>query len=177
MFFFTLSGTDVDFLDWKLWQRTYTTQEALSTIKQVESVEKKEFAAISPDPKYKTSVVYIVSVYVASLSSTSLNTNIHPFRRLQIAGLIAKKAFTIVFAKYANFTDVFSLNLVSKLSKYIEINNHAIKLVNSQQPIYGPIYSLKPVEFEALKAYIETNLANRFMKSFKLPENTLIFFN
>ena len=42
-------------------------------------------------------------------------------------------------------------------------------LVDSQQPPYGPIYSLGPIELEILKAYIETNLANGFMRPSKSP--------
>ena len=55
-----------------------------------------------------------------------------PFNVHLIAGLIDKEAPTKVFDKYVNFA--FSPNLVSKLSKRIGINNHAIELVNSQQP-------------------------------------------
>ena len=49
--------------------------------------------------------------------------------------------------------------------------------MDGQQPFYGPIYSLKPVELEILKIYIELNLANRFIKPSKLPTEAAIFFN
>ena len=39
------------------------------------------------------------------------------------------------------------------------------------------INSLGPIELETLKAYIKTNLANGFIKLFKSPANTLIFFD
>ena len=45
----------------------------------------------------------------------------------------------MIFIKYTNFIDVFSLKLASKLSKNIEINNYTIKLINSQQLFYRPI--------------------------------------
>lgn len=93
-------------------------------IKRVELVAKKEFAAIALDPEHESFVVY-----VASLSSTPLD--IHPSRRLQIADLIAKEALINVSVKYANFVDVFSLDLASKLSKHTRINNHAIEKVDS----------------------------------------------
>ena len=68
--------------------------------------------------------------------------------------------------------------MASKLPEHIRINDHGIKLVNGyQQPPYGPIYSLKPVELETLKAYIETNLANKFIKLSKSPAGTPILFD
>ena len=69
--------------------------------------------------------------------------------------------------KYADFVNVLSPNLTSKLPEHTGINDHTIKPVDSQQPPYGPIHSLEPVELETLMAYIETNLANRFIKPSK----------
>ena len=40
--FLTLSGADVDFLDWELRWRIYTTEEAFPTTRHVELVGKKE---------------------------------------------------------------------------------------------------------------------------------------
>ena len=89
---------------------------------------KKEFAVIALDPKHETYVVHVASLssilFVASL-------DVHPFLRPQIFGLITKEALTKVLAKYSDFVDVFSPNLVSKLPEYIAINDHAIKLVDS----------------------------------------------
>ena len=174
--FLTLSGADVDFLGRELWYKIYITKKAFPTTRHVKLVGKKEFAAAVLDPKYKTYIVYIGSVSSnALLSSSSLD--IHPLRRLQISGLIAKEAFTKIPVKYLDFADIFSPDLAFELPKYTGINNHIIKLVNSQQPLYRPIYSLRPVELETMKAYIETNLANRFIKPFKSPANASILFN
>ena len=68
-------------------------------------------------------------VHVASLSYTPLN--VHLFRRPHISDLIAKEAPTKVFDEYANFVDVFSPDLMAELPKHTEINDHAIKLVDS----------------------------------------------
>ncbi len=57
------------------------------------------------------------------------------------------------------------------------INNHIIKLVDDQQLPYGPIYSLDPIELETLKAYINNNLANDFIKPSKSSVGALIFFD
>ena len=174
--FLTLSGVNVDFLGCKLQWRTYTTKEALPTTRHVELGGKKEFAVAALDREYKTYVVHVRLVSSNALPSSS-PLNVHLLKRPQISGLIAKKAPTNVPAKYLDFADVFSLNLAFKLSKYTGINNHAIELVDNQQLPYRPIYSLKPVELETLKAYIKTNLANSSIRPSKLPTNTPILFN
>ena len=133
---------------------------------------KKEFAAATLDPEHETYVVH-----VASLSSTSLAfLDVHPSRRPQVSGLIVEKAFTKVPAEYSDFADVFSPDLASKLPEHTGINDHAIELVDGQQPPYGPIYGLGPVELETLKAYIETNLANKFIRSSKSLAGAPILF-
>ena len=136
---------------------------------------KKEFAAAALDPEHETYVVH-----VASLSSTPLvaSLNVHPSRRPQISGLIVEEAPTTVPAEYSDFADVFSPDLASELPEHTGINDHAIELVEGcQQPPYGPIYSLGPVELETLKAYIETNLANGFIRPSKSPAGALILFD
>ena len=82
--FLTLSGADVNFPKRELRWRSYTIEEAVPTTKQVELVEKKEFAAASLDPGYEIFVVHIASL--ESLSSTQKG-DVHPFRGVQIAGI------------------------------------------------------------------------------------------
>ena len=139
-------------------------------------MSKKEFAAAALDLESETFVVH-----VASLSfDTSPNfspLDVHPFRRPQIFGLIAERAPTKVPAEYSDFADVFFPDLASELPKYTGINDHAIEPVEGQQPSYGPIYSLELVELETLKAYIETNLANRFIRPSKSPARAPILFD
>ena len=119
---------------------------------------KREFAAAALNPEHETYVVHVASL------------DVHPSRRPQISGLIAEEAPTKVPAEYSDFADVFSPDLASELPEHTGINDHAIELVDGcQQPPYGPIYSLGPVELETLKAYIETNLANGFIRLSKSP--------
>ena len=173
MSFLTLSGADVDFSGRELRWRTYTTEEVLPTTRRVELVGKKEFAAVALDPEHKTYVVHVVS-----LSSTPLAfLDVHPSRRPQVSGLIAEEASTKVPAEYSDFADVFSPDLASELPEHTGINNHAIELVDGQQPPYGPIYSLGPVELETLKAYIKTNQANGFIRPSKSSAGALIPFD
>ena len=174
MSFFTLSGTDVDFPKKKLWWRSYTIKEALLTTKQVELIGKKEFAAVALDPGHETFVVYVA--FLESPSSTQ-EGDIHPFLRAQIAALVANEAPTSIPIEYSNFANVFSSELASKLPEDTEINDHAIELVDNWLLPYEPIYSLKPVELETLKTYIETNLKNGFIKPSKSLAKAPILFD
>ena len=150
----------------------------LPTTRRVELVGKKEFAAIALNPELETYVVH-----VASLSSTPLTffrstpLEVHFSRKPQISGLITKKAPTKVTAKYSDFADFFSPDLVTELPKHTEINTHAIDLEEGNQSPYGPIYKLGPVELKTLKTYIETNLANGFIRPSKSPAGASILFD
>ena len=90
MFFPTLNSANINFLDCKLRWRTYITKKALSTNRLVRLLDKKKFAAEVLDSDYKTFIVSIASLNSIMLLSFS-PLNIYPFRRLWIAGLIAKK--------------------------------------------------------------------------------------
>ena len=80
--------------------------------------------------------------------------------------------------KYLDFADGLFSDLASELPEYTRIIDHAIELVDGcQQAPYGPIYSIKPVELETLKAYIETNLANGFIRPSKSPADVPILFD
>ena len=91
--------------------------------------------------------------------------------------LKAEEAPVTVPAEYLDYVNVFSEKLTAVLSQHTKINTHAIKLEEGKQPPYGPIYSLKPVELEILKTYIETNLANNFIRPSKSPAGAPILFN
>ena len=139
---------------------------------------KKEFAAAALDPEHETYVIHVGSVRSnVSPSFFPLKLNVYSSRRPQVSGLIAEEAPTKVPAEYLDFADVFSPDLASELPEHTGINDHAIELVDGQQPPYGPIYSLGPVELETLKAYIETNLANGFIRPSKSPAGTSILFD
>ena len=176
MLFLILNKANIDFLVRKLWWKTYTTKKAFLTTKRIKLMGNKEFAVVALDPEHMTFVVHVWSVSsVALLSFSSLN--IYRFHTTQIAGLIAKKASIKILAKYLDFADVFSLDLVSKLFEHIQINNHAIDIIDGQQPLYRLIYSLKPVKLETLKTNIETNLANGFIRPSKSPAGAPILFD
>ena len=153
MLFLTLSGADINFLDRDLQWRIYTTKEALLTTRRVELVGKKKFVAAALNPEHETFVVHIASFNLVS--------GIHPDRKAQITSLLTKEVK--IPDKYSDFTDVFSKEEALVLPKHIELNEHAIDLKDGKQPLYGPIYSLGPVELETLKTYMETHLKTGFI--------------
>ncbi len=101
----------------------------------------------------------------------------HFSKRAQIAHLKADKASTKVSSEYADFVNIFLLKLAIELLKHMEINDHAVELVNDCQSPYGPIYSLDLVELEILKMYIENNLVNSFIKPSKSLARAPILFD
>ena len=79
--------------------------------------------------------------------------------------------------EYSNYSNVFLAENAAELLENTGMNEHAIKLEEDKQPLFGPIYSLGPVELETLKTYIKTNLANGFIWPSKSPARTLILFD
>ena len=91
----------------------------------------------------------------------------HPINLTKV-GFIAKETPTKVLVKYADFTDIFSLNLASKLLEHTGINDHAIKLVNANRFIRqskSPIGALRQAE----KALI-------FPKDLLLADTSMVFY-
>ena len=82
-----------------------------------------------------------------------------------------------ILAKYFNYNKVFLEENVTKLLEYTKINNHIIKLEESKQLFFKPIYSLKSMKLEILKTYIKTNLVNGFIQLFKSLASAFILFN
>lgn len=121
----------------------YIPTKTLLTTQRVKLVEKKEFSAIALNSNDKTFVVYIV--FIASSNFANSNHVIHPSYWTHIASLKVDEALIAILSKYIDFIDVFSSNLVAKLSEYTRINNHTIKLINGKQSPYKPIYRLKPI--------------------------------
>ena len=80
-------------------------------------------------------------------------------------------------AKYANYADVFSLDLAMGLPKNTRMNEHIIELINRKQPLYRPIYAPSLMELETLKTYIKTYLKTGFIQPFKYPISAPILFD
>ena len=138
----------------------------LPTTKQVELINKKEFAKAALDAESETFVVH-----VAALEAPLAGMPIYPSHAVKVDGgepiqivvLNQKEAPTKISAKYSDFSDVFLAEEALVLPEQIELNEHAIKLEEGKQPPYRAIYSLGPVELETLKTYIETYLKTGFI--------------
>ena len=97
--------------------------------------------------------------------------------RAQVAALLFVKALTEVLTEYSDYSNVFSIKNIAELPENTRMKKHTIKLEKDKQPPFGPIYSLAPVELETLKTYIETNLANCFIRLSKSSAGAPIFFD
>lgn len=133
-------------------QPSLTPPPRLINHKRVELIDKKKVAKAALNENVETFFVHVSSLGLSS---------IHPARKAQIAFLLTQKV--IILSEYSDFSDVFLEEKASELPEITNLNQHAIKLEEGKQPLYGPIYSLRLVEIETLKTYIETNLANGFI--------------
>jgi hypothetical protein len=75
--------------------------------------------------------------------------------------------------RYKDYVDVFSKDRAETLAQHRRID-HAIHLEPGFNIPYGQIYNLSEVELKTLKANIETNLANGFIRRSSPPTAALI---
>ena len=170
MLFLKISNADVLFGKGTLTWRTYTTNEALATTKQVQIVNPKEFVIAALDVDSETFVVHVAIREREKMP-------VHSERQAQVGALLFNEAPTEVPAEYSDYSDVFSAEHAAELPENTGMNEHAIELEEGKQPPFSPIYSLGPVELETLKTYIKTNLANSFIRPSKSPAGAPIFFD
>ena len=168
--FLTLSNTNIQFEIESFTWRPYSTAEALPSARQVELIDKHEFAKAALDENSETFVVHIAAL-------AALEPALHPSRAPLLTAVQQDKAPIKILLWYANYAESFSPDLIMELLENTGINEHAIGLVKGKQPPYGPIYSLGPVELETLKAYIKTHLKTGFIRPSKFPVGALILFD
>ena len=150
--------------------RTYSTAEALSTTRRVELLDKHKFAKAALDENSETFVVHVAALEALELA-------IYPSWAPLLAALQQDKTLTEILLKYLDYADVVSPDMPMQLLENTGINEHAIELIESKQPLYGTIYNLGPVELETLKAYIETHLKTGFIRLSKSLAGASIFFD
>ena len=168
--FLKISNTDVSFGEKTLTWRTYTTRKALSTTEQVPIVDPKEFVIAALDIDSKTFMMHVAIRKQEEIL-------VHSKKQAQMGALLFDKTPTKVLIEYSDCNNVFSAENAAELPENTGINEHAIELEEGKQPPFGPIYSLGPVELETLKTYIETNLANGFIRPSKSPAGAPILFD
>ena len=82
-------------------------------------------------------------VYVAIQEEEEMP--VHSKKQAQVGALLINEAPTEVSAEYSNYSDIFLVENAAELPENTRMNKHAIKLKESKQPPFGPIYSLAPV--------------------------------
>ena len=170
MLFLKISNVDILFDEGTLMWKTYTTNKALPTTKQIQIVDPKEFVIAVLDVNNKIFVVYVTIRKQEKMP-------IYSERQAQVGALPFDKAFIEVLIEYSDYSNIFLAENTAKLPKNIGINQHAIKLKEGKESSFGPIYSLGPIELKTLKTYIKTNLVNGFIWSSKSSAGALILFN
>lgn len=116
----------------------YTTAKVLPTTQQIELVGRKEFVAVTLDPKDEIFVVYVTTL-------TSFSSDVYLFQQIYIAILKIEEISIAIPNKYIDFADVFSPDLSAEFIEYIRINNYAINFIDDKQLPHEPIYSVKRV--------------------------------
>lgn len=136
MHFLTLFDADIWFAERKFIWRSYMTPEALPTTRRVELIDKREFITIALDENSKTFVMHVAAL---GASSETTKIKIHSswptqisLESTQFAALQWNKISTKVSVEYADYIDVFFHNLVMKLPKNTDMNEHAIKLIDEK---------------------------------------------
>ena len=186
--FLKISNANIAFGEETLTWKLYSINKTLPTTEQVQLVDPKEFVIAALDADSKTFVVHMAiweqeemimdpdrKAQIKAQSGAQSKTQIQD--KAQVKALLFDKAPIEVLAEYSNYSNVFSAENATELLENTGINQHAIKLEEGKQPSFEPIYSLSPVKLETLKTYIETNLANGFIRPSKSPAGAPIFFD
>ena len=175
MFFLKISNADVAFGEGTLTWKSYITSEALPITERVQLVDPKEFVIAALDADSET---FVVHVAIREREEMAMNPDrkaqIEAQSGAQVGALLFDEAPTEVPAEYSDYSDVFSAENAAELPENTGMNEHAIELEEGKQPPFGPIYSLGLVELETLKTYIETNLANGFIRPSMSPAGAFI---
>jgi hypothetical protein len=80
----------------------------------------------------------------------------------------ASAALANIPDEYKEFLDVFSETEANKLPDHRPYD-HRIDIPDGSTPPFGPIYNLSPTELDALKEYLDKNLARGFIRHSQSP--------
>ena len=174
MRFLKISNANVSFSKKTLTWKTYTTNKALPITKQVQIINKKDFVIAALDANSET---FVMHVAIRKQKEMPVHSKKQAQIEAQVGALLFNKAPTEVPAEYSDYSNVFLAEYAAELPENTGINKYTIELEEGKKQPFEPIYSLRPVELETLKTYIEINLANSFFWSFKSPTKSPILFN
>lgn len=116
-------------------------------------------------------------VYVAILELPESAMSIYPSRNPLLSTLQQKNALSEICREYKKYINLFLPDLAIELPENTGINKHEIELVEGKKSLYGPIYSLGPVELEILRMYIKTYLKTGFIRPSKSRVGAPILFS
>ena len=190
--FLKISNAYIAFGEEMLTWKSYTTNKALPTTKQVRLVDPKKFFIAALNADSETFVVHVairegeemamdpdrkaqIEAQIKAQSEVHSRAQIQD--EAQVGALLFDEAPTEVPVEYSDYSNVFLAENAAKLSENTGMNEHAIELEEGKEPLFGPIYILGPVELETFKIYIEINLANGFICLSKSPAGAPILFN
>ena len=159
---------DIWFVERELVLRTYTVAETLLITRRVKIIDKKEFAVAALNVDDKTFMIHVRTL------AEPITMPIHPSCQAQVALLISEE--TGIPAEYSDFSNFFSSHSAAELPEQTRINDHRIDLLDDKQSPYSLIYSLRPLQLEMLKTYIEANLASCFIRPSKSSADALILY-
>lgn len=77
---------------------------------------------------------------------------------------------------YKNLANVFLSSNANFLPLYRD-EEHEIELIPEKTPSFGPLYNLFEYQLKTLRKYIDKNLANGFIWSFKFSARALVLFS
>ena len=192
MLFLKISNTDVAFGEGTLTWKSYTTNEALPTTKRVQLVNPKKFVLVVLNADSETFIVHVaireqkemamdpgrkVQIEAQIKAQSGAKCRAQTQDKTQVGALLFDEAPTEVSVEYSDYSNVFSARNRAELPENTKMNKHAIELEEGKQSSFGPIYSLGSVELDTLKTYIETNLANGFIRPSKFPAGAPILFD
>ncbi len=166
----TMANPNIDWSKRSFQWRTYTAAVALTTTCRVDVIDPKEFAKLALDKEAHCFVIHARQV------TTANEPPVHRDRQQHIAQAnnVVTEAVELP-SEYSEYSDVFSDSGAAELPEHGPAD-HAIDLMDERQPPHGPIYNLNEVELETLRGYIESNLANGFIRPSTSPAGSPILF-
>ena len=150
--FLTLANPDIHFAEGSLLWRDYSVQTAFPTERRIELVEPEIFADEALNVNAMCFVVYVAACF----------SHVNPARAIKIGAISVKDSIGLP-SEYSEYARVFSPEEANKLPEHTKDDHHII-LEEDKSPPHGPIYPLGEPELEVLRSYIETNLANGFIR-------------
>ena len=107
--------------------KSYTTNKALPSTKQVQIVDLKEFVIVALDVNSETFVMH-VAIQEQKEMPVYLEKRAQIQDKAQVGTLLFDKVPTEVPAKYSNYSNIFSAENTAELPENTKINEHIIKL-------------------------------------------------